>query len=1010
VLLRGHARGGLGEVFVAYDKELHREVALKEIRADRVDDGGSRARFLLEAEITGSLEHPGIVPVYGMGEFGGGRPYYAMRFVQGESLKAALAKFHAAEGPGRDPGERAPALRGLLRRFIDVCNAIAYAHSRGVLHRDIKPANIMLGTYGETLVVDWGLVKAIGRPEGDAGVATGRPLRPAAAGRSTPTVAGAALGTPAFMSPEQASGELDRLGPRSDIYSLGATLYCLLTGRAPLDDNDGDTEERLRRARAGEIAPPRQVKREVPPALEAVCKKAMARLPEDRYESARALADDVEHWLADEPVGAWREPWTTQARRWAKRHRTPMAAAVVALAAGVIGLAALTVVQKRANDRLRDANAATGRALAEAQDARGESRAALTFFQDKVLAAARPKDQEGGLGIDATIRAAMDAAEPGIEKSFADQPAVEASIRHTLGVTYLYLGDLDPATRQHERALALRRRILGPDHPDTLKSMSDLAVVYQAAGRLADALPLFEDVLARRRARLGPDHADSFVAMSDLALAYQQAGRLTAAVPLLEQGLKGQHARLGPDHPDTLQSMNYLALAYDEAGRPADALPLFEETLRRRQAVLGSDHPSTLQSISNLALAYRGLGRAADALSLQEELLKRTRFRLGVDHPHTLTCMNNLANSYQLAGRLADALPLYEEGLARCRVKLGPDHLDTLIALNNLAMAHQNSGRLADALPLFRESLDARRAKMGPDHPATFVAMNNLALAYRQAGRLDEALPLLEGALKGRRARLAPNHPDTLLSMDNLARAYLTGRPAEAEQLARECLAIRERQAPDDWLTFETRSLLGGSLLVRKEFAEAEPLLLRGYEGLKAREARIPAPSRKRLTQARDRIVQLYQEWGKPDRATAWMAGPVLPDLPADVFAPPRRSVTASPPTPGPWGRRPRPSSVPIGRRRVALLGGEGIPDADGEVAGARGQAGAVRAEGDRGDISPMAPQLGDLRPGRDVPQPDRVIGAAGREPGPVRAERQGPDDVRVAAPGGEGLAGRDVP
>jgi non-specific serine/threonine protein kinase/serine/threonine-protein kinase len=165
--------------------------------------------------------------------------------------------------------------------------------------------------------------------------------------------------------------------------------------------------------------------------------------------------------------------------------------------------------------------------------------------------------------------------------------------------------------------------------------------------------------------------------------------------------------------------------------------------------------------------------------------------------------------------------------------------------------------------------------------------MNNLALAFQQAGRLDEALPLLEEALKGRRVRLAPNHPDTLLSMDNLARAYLTGRPAEAERLARECLAIRERQAPDDWPTFETRSLLGGSLLVRKEFAEAEPLLLRAYEGLKAREARIPAPSRKRLTQARDRIIRLYEACGRPDRAAAWKAGPVLPDLPADVFARP---------------------------------------------------------------------------------------------------------------------------
>ncbi len=287
MVLRRHARGGLGEVFVAYDKELHREVALKEIRPDRAGNAASRARFVLEAEITGRLEHPGIVPVYGQGEFGGGRPFYAMRFIQGDSLKEAIARFHEAEGPGRDPGERALALRGLLRRFVDVCNAIAYAHSRGVLHRDLKPGNVMLGKFGETLVVDWGLAKAVGQSECGPGVVAERALRPAAAGGSTPTVAGSAVGTPAYMSPEQAAGALDRLGPRSDIYSLGATLYCLLTGCHPLDGGDGNGEELLRRVRSGEIAPPRQVKREVSPALEAVCRRAMALRPEDRYDSAR---------------------------------------------------------------------------------------------------------------------------------------------------------------------------------------------------------------------------------------------------------------------------------------------------------------------------------------------------------------------------------------------------------------------------------------------------------------------------------------------------------------------------------------------------------------------------------------------------------------------------------------------------------------------------------------------------------------------------------------------------
>src|SRR5205814_1937625 len=181
-----------------------------------------RQRFLLEAEITGGLEHPGIVPVYGLGSYGDGRPYYAMRFIKGDSLKDAIARFHAEEALKKDPGRRSLALRKLLRRFVDICNAIDYAHSRGVLHRDIKPGNVIVGRHGETLVVDWGLAKAVGRADPDPS-ADERPLVPSSASGSAGTLPGSALGTPAYMSPEQARGDLAALGPQSDVYSLGAT-------------------------------------------------------------------------------------------------------------------------------------------------------------------------------------------------------------------------------------------------------------------------------------------------------------------------------------------------------------------------------------------------------------------------------------------------------------------------------------------------------------------------------------------------------------------------------------------------------------------------------------------------------------------------------------------------------------------------------------------------------------------------------------------------------------------
>ena len=343
-ILRPHARGGLGEVYVARDEELQREVALKQIQNPHADDPESKARFRLEAEITGGLEHPGIVPVYGLGTYESGRPYYAMRFIRGDSLQDAIARFHAsAERKGTDAGQRTIEFRKLLARLIDVCEAIEYAHSRGVLHRDLKPGNIMLGKYGETLVVDWGLAKVGDRAEPARGHEE-RPLQPSSSSGTTPTQYGSALGTPAYMSPEQAGGRLDELGPASDVYSLGATLYVLLTGKPPF--TGGDLGAMLRDVEAGRFPAPRQAEPGVDRALEAICLRAMAVQPSARYASARALADDLERWLADEPVVAFREPLVARARRWGRKHRSWVSAAgallLTAVAALGVGLFAVS--------------------------------------------------------------------------------------------------------------------------------------------------------------------------------------------------------------------------------------------------------------------------------------------------------------------------------------------------------------------------------------------------------------------------------------------------------------------------------------------------------------------------------------------------------------------------------------------------------------------------------------------------------------------------------------------
>jgi WD40 repeat protein/serine/threonine protein kinase len=346
-VLRSLAKGGLGEVFVALDTELNREVAIKLIQEQFAGSARSRARFVLEAEVTGGLEHPGIVPVHGLGQLHDGRPYYAMRLVRGESLGQAIQAFWKMERVKRRPARSVARLQ-LLRRLLDVCNVVSYAHSRGVIHRDIKPANILLGPYGETLLVDWGLAKVVGRREMGHNAAWEDLKRPPAPARSD-SVAGAVIGTPQYMSPEQAAGRIEEVGPASDVYGLGATLYCLLTGRPP--SADPNVARAVGPAQRGQCIAPHLVNRHVPRALEAICLKAMALKPTDRYASASDLANDVEHWMADETISVYREPISTRLTRWGRRHRTAAVAIGVVLVTAVLGLTAGTVLLSRANTR-----------------------------------------------------------------------------------------------------------------------------------------------------------------------------------------------------------------------------------------------------------------------------------------------------------------------------------------------------------------------------------------------------------------------------------------------------------------------------------------------------------------------------------------------------------------------------------------------------------------------------------------------------------------------------------
>lgn len=325
-ILSRHDQGGLGEVMIAHDRQLNREVAVKQIRPKWLGVSEARERFIQEAEVTGRLEHPGVVPVYAMGTWDDGQPFYAMRFIQGSTLREVIAE-HREPGSDDDPQAKSMELRDLLNRFIDVCNTIEYAHSRQILHRDIKPSNIMIGPYGETLVVDWGLAKLLDASFDDS-LTAGFVADNSSESGSSRTRVGGTVGTPQYMSPEQAAGELESIGIRTDVYLLGATLYQILTGVPP--HSERSVSKLIERVKQGILTRPREIDPAVPAPLEAVCLKAMSTEPSKRYRSAVDLAREIESWLADQPVTVFRDPASVRLGRWIRRHRTVAMSGTVA--------------------------------------------------------------------------------------------------------------------------------------------------------------------------------------------------------------------------------------------------------------------------------------------------------------------------------------------------------------------------------------------------------------------------------------------------------------------------------------------------------------------------------------------------------------------------------------------------------------------------------------------------------------------------------------------------------
>ncbi len=776
-LLEQIGEGGMGVVFMAEQTQpVRRKVALKVLKPG-MDTRQVVARFEAERQALALMDHPNIAQVFDGGETVSGRPYFVMELVRGIPITEFCDQSQMT-------------LDDRLELFVHVSQAVQHAHQKGIIHRDIKPSNVLVTLHDGTPVVkviDFGIAKAAGQQLTDKTLFTNFAQM---------------IGTPLYMSPEQAALSGLDVDTRSDIYSLGVLLYELLTSTTPFDRNrfhDAAYDEMRRIIREEEPPKPStristlgpagttvSARRQSDPKrlsqlfrgeLDWIVMKALEKDRTRRYETASAFAADVERYLKDEPVAACPPSARYRLSKFVRRNRGPVLAAslvVLALVAGVIGT---TVGLRTARKRLAQ--------IEKANEILG------SIFKDLNPLAA----EKEGKPLQALLGERLDQATAQLEGEAIGDPLAVARMQMTLGESQLGLGYPEKAIPLFAKARTTFTARLGPDDRHTLTSMNNLAAGYQAAGKLDLALPLFEETLARRKVQLGPDHPDTLQSMNHLAWGYGVANKLDLALPLFEETLRRITVQLGPDDPRTLTTMNNLGMGYWTAGKLDLALPLFEETLKRRKATLGPDDPDTLESMNNLALGYQDDGKLALALPLYEETLARRKVRLSPDHPDRLQSMNNLAWGYQAAGKFDLALPLLEEALKPIKVRLGPGHPHTLKVMQSLGRGYIRVGQTAKAETLLRECL-AIREKKEPDAWTTFDTKSMLGAALLGQKNYAGAEPLLLAGYQGMKQREAkmPVPKKILLNeaLERLVQLYeATGKQDTANEWQKKLAAAK---------------------------------------------------------------------------------------------------------------------------------------------------------------------------------------------------------------------------
>ena len=897
-LLQPIAAGGMGQVWLAEQTgPVRRKVALKVIKAG-MDSKEVIARFESERQALALMDHPAIAKVIDAGTTPQGRPYFAMEYVAGIPIDRYCVE-HQLSVPER------------LALFVQVCEGVQHAHQKAIIHRDLKPSNILVTTIDDqpqAKIIDFGIAKAIGQRLTD---------------KTLFTEIGAVIGTPEYMSPEQATLTGEGIDTRTDVYALGVVLFELLTRSLPFGARDKDTtvEELRRRIREDEPPKPstrvrvtghggagKPADRPASPSmplvrllrgdLDAVTLKALEKDRRRRYGSPGELAADLGRYLKHEAVLAVPPSASYRIGKFVRRHRFGVAT-VIAFALVLIAATAVSIRQGLRADR----EAAAARAVND-------------FLQNDLLAQASADNQAGpGARPDPElrVRTALDRAAARLSGKFDRQPELEAAIRSTIGRTYRDLGQYPEAAKQLERALELQRQSLGAESPKTLDTLSQLGDVYRKQGRYPEGEALYDRVIAASRRVLGPEHPDTLNAMYGAASLDDLQGKYPQSEALHRQVLEVRRRVLGPEHPDTLESTNSLAAVLDMEGKYPESEALYRQTIEARRRVLGPEHPKTLWSMNELAWVYIEESKYAQSEELYLQTIEGQRRVLGAEHPNTLASMNGQGYLYNSQGKYPQAEKLWSQTLESARRVLGPEHPNTLAIANNLAEVSDRQGKYAQAEAIDLSVLEVRRRVLGPEHPDTLASMSNLATAWSHLGRYPQADKLYREtleiqrraagpesagalsslaalaansqrqgsqaaavafaaqALAGRRHALGAESPDTLDAAAGLALAYQSqGRFAESEPLAREAVELDRKLRPDDWERFRDESLLGRSLLGQKEYADAEPLLLQGYQGLDARRERIAVPDSHQLSAALEAIVRLYRDWGKPKQAAEW--------------------------------------------------------------------------------------------------------------------------------------------